>query len=400
MGKPATVDEFISRHKADLQQAGFDDQFASFAYFLLCIDGGDEIFYEKEDDIVVNRSDGCRWLIQVKHSVDKDSRITDSDSDFWKTIENWISLYDFCKTDADKYDFLKIGNRFIIYTNKIVTNAFAKQIVELRSGDKTDVRPFLQGIDQSVSYHSCVKKLLNMNDRELRKFLMKIEILESGDPIANLYNIFLLKFQNPTKADQIVNELLGKMLKEKKQAADSRTELKYLKEDFMISNKGILNKVGDESLSALPYDETTIHLPENINQWPMVRQMEKVQVIDLSDSKDERLITYYGFWYCCKNSKQYYYSTQLMTPELEFALNKKATTHWKISHYKHHQKVRLNSDDKAKIDAGSACFHEMMEKEIGEGFQKLQVPFSSGWFLDLSNQPNSQVYWHFDWKNE
>ena len=79
---------------------------------------------------------------------------------------------------------------------------------------------------------------------------MKIEILESGDPIANLYNIFLLKFQNPTKADQIVNELLGKMLKEKKQAADSRTELKYLKEDFMISNKGILNK--DDNNIPLP----------------------------------------------------------------------------------------------------------------------------------------------------
>ena len=74
MGEPVTVDKFISRHKADLQQAGFDDQFASFVYFLLSIDGGDEIVYEKEDDIVVNRVDGCKWLIQVKHSVDKDTK--------------------------------------------------------------------------------------------------------------------------------------------------------------------------------------------------------------------------------------------------------------------------------------------------------------------------------------
>lgn len=402
MGEPITMDEFISRHKADLQQAGFDDQFASFVYFLLNIDGGDEIVYEKEDDIVVHRVDGCCWLIQVKHSVDRDTRMTDADSDFWKTIENWLSLYGYCNTDADKSNFLKMGNRFIIYTNKIVANTFAQHISALRGGDIeiTEVQSFLQSIEQSVSYYSIVKRLLGLKIVELRKFLMRIEILESGDPLANLYNIFLQKFQNPTKADQIVNELLGKMLQEKKRAADNRAELKYLKEDFMIVNKGILNKVGDESLSALPYDEASILLPEDINHWSMVRQMEKIQVVDVSDPEDGRLITYYGFWYCCENSKQYYYSTQLMTPELEHSIDDKATKYWQISYNKSHQRVRSDSDNEIKKDAGTACFYEMMEKEIGEGLQKLQVPFSSGWFLNLSNQPSTRVHWHCDWESE
>lgn len=120
MGAPITAQDFISRHKADLQQAGFDNQFASFIYFLLIIDSGDEIIYEKEDDIVVSCADGCRWLIQVKHSVDKDTKMTDADPDFWKTIENWLSLYNFCNTDKEKYDFLRMGNRLILYTNKIL----------------------------------------------------------------------------------------------------------------------------------------------------------------------------------------------------------------------------------------------------------------------------------------
>lgn len=63
----------------------------------------------------------------------------------------------------------------------------------------------------------------------------------------------------------------------------------------MIANKGILNKVGDESLSALPYDENTIILPNDIKQWPMIRQMEKIKVIDVNNPEDERLVTYYGF---------------------------------------------------------------------------------------------------------
>jgi len=402
MGRPPTVDEFISRHKADLQQAGFDDQFGCFVYFLLSIDGGDEIVYEKEDDIVVHCADNCRWLIQVKHSVDSDSRMTDADSDFWKTIDNWLSLYNLCKTEDDKNSFLKQGNRFVIYTNKVVSNAFVEQISSLRNGDIeiSKVRSFLQGVEQSVSYYSIVQSLLKFKDIELRKFLLKVEVIDSGDPLSNLYTIFLDKFHNPTKADQIVNELLGKMLREKKQAADSRTELKYLKEDFMVANKSILNKVGDESLSALPYNEASILLPENINQWPMVQQMNKIQVVDASVVEDERLIMYYGYWCCSENSKQYYYSIQLMTPDLEHFIDDKAIGYWKLSYYKHHQRVRPNSDNDVKVNAGSACFYEMMEKEIGEGLQKLQWPFSSGWFLNLSNQPNSQVHWHYDWKHE
>lgn len=237
MGAPITAQDFISRHKADLQQAGFDNQFASFIYFLLIIDSGDEIIYEKEDDIVVSCADGCRWLIQVKHSVDKDTKMTDADPDFWKTIENWLSLYNFCNTDKEKYDFLRMGNRLILYTNKIVENTFAKKILELKNGDIADIRPFLQKVKKTVSYYPVVKSLLVLSDTELRKFLMKIEVLESGDPIKNLYNIFLQRFHNPTKADIIINELLGKMLREKKQAADNRTELNVLEQKMESLNQ-------------------------------------------------------------------------------------------------------------------------------------------------------------------
>lgn len=48
MGVPLTTDEFISRHKADLQACGFDIQFIAFVNFLLDIKGGDVIEYEKK----------------------------------------------------------------------------------------------------------------------------------------------------------------------------------------------------------------------------------------------------------------------------------------------------------------------------------------------------------------
>lgn len=402
MGKPPTIEEFINRHKADLQQAGFDEQFGCFVYFLLKIEGNDEIIYEREDDIVVNCANGCRWLIQVKHSVDKDSKMTDADTDFWKTIDNWLSLCSYCKTEEEQDIFLKDGNQFIIYTNKIIDNSFSKKIKELKSGtlDISDILIFLQSIERTVSYFPTIDNLLKLDNIILRRFLMKVECQNIGDSLCNIYQIFLYKFHNPTKADLIVNELLGKMLREKKQAANNKTTLKYIKGEFLASNKSILSKVGDESLSAIEYDDATITLPKEINKWAMVRQMEKIQVIGYDAIEEEKLITYYGFWCCYKNSKQYYYSVQLMTPELEAEIDKKATRCWKISHDKCHRRIRPDSDNNMKINAGSDCFYEMMEKEIGDGLQKLQMPFSSGWFLNLSNRSDSQIHWHYDWKHD
>lgn len=41
MGVPLTKEEFVKRHKADLQALGFDIQFLAFVIFLLDIKGGD-----------------------------------------------------------------------------------------------------------------------------------------------------------------------------------------------------------------------------------------------------------------------------------------------------------------------------------------------------------------------
>lgn len=40
MGAPSTTEEFIKRHKADLQACGFDIQFIAFVNFLLDTQGG------------------------------------------------------------------------------------------------------------------------------------------------------------------------------------------------------------------------------------------------------------------------------------------------------------------------------------------------------------------------
>ena len=309
MGVPLTTDEFISRHKADLQACGFDIQFIAFVNFLLDIKGGDVIEYEKEDDIVVSCTDGTKWFIQVKNSVRDNAKMTDADDDFWKTFDNWLSLYDLSES---KKDFLKYGNRFILYTNKILSNSFYEQIKNLRDGSCgiKDVISFLNSVKNTVSYYSTIEKLLGMDGTDLNRFLHKVEVMQVTNPMKALYEKFLEIYNKPTKADLIVSELLGKLYTEKINAAKNNETLSYEKTNFLNKYRGILQKVSDESLVSICDD--VIELPKDVKDIPFIKYLDEIDVLNLPDSIEE----YYGNWFCYNRSVQYYYSVQLMTPEL------------------------------------------------------------------------------------
>lgn len=391
MGVPLTTEEFVKRHKADLQALGFDIQFLVFVKFLLIIKGGDVITYEKEDDIVVSCTDGTKWLIQVKNSVDEDAKMTDADSDFWKTFDNWLTLYDI---STSKEDFLKDGNRFILYTNKALSNSFYKQIKDLKHGrcGIEKIVSFLQKVDNKKSYFPIVKKMLKMGKVKLRMFLFKVEVMQVADSLGDLYEKFLLLYNNPTKADQIVWELLGKLHTEKINAVTNCQTFSLEKNAFMNDYRGVLQKVSDESLS--PIQDGVIEIPENINEFPFIKYLNQIEVLNLPDSIEK----YCGDWLCFCRSIQYYNSVQLMTPELEKTMNFSAKSLWFDSFSRCHRPIRPNSSDEEKVDAAQKCFDEVIEYRIPiNDVHSIYKPFSSGWFLNMTNDmEHPTICWHFD----
>lgn len=391
MGVPLTTEEFIRRHKADLQACGFDIQFVAFVNFLFDIKGGDVIAYEKEDDIVVSCTEGTKWLIQVKNSVDDNAKMTDADSDFWKTFDNWLSLYDLSES---KEEFLKPGNRFILYTNKELSNSFNEQIKNLRDGNCgiEEVISFLKKVEKEVSYYPVVKKMLDLDKIELNKFLHKVEVIQVADSLRVLYEKFLIIYNMPTKADQIVSELLGDLYKEKINAAKNHQTLSYEKSEFLKKYRGILQKVSDESL--VPIQDDVVDIPQDVNEIPFIKYLDEIAVLNLPDSIEE----YYGNWFCYNRSIQYYYSVQLMTPGLEKSMNSTAKTLWSNSFRNKHRKINCHSLDTEKIYAAQDCFYEVMEKSIPfDNVRSIHPPFSSGWFLNMTNDiDHPSICWHID----
>lgn len=391
MGVPLTTEEFIRRHKADLQACGFDIQFVAFVNFLFDIKGGDVIAYETEDDIVVSCTEGTKWLIQVKNSVDDNAKMTDADSDFWKTFDNWLSLYDLSES---KEEFLKPGNRFILYTNKELSISFYEQIKNLRDGNCgiEEVISFLKKVEKKVSYYPVVKKMLDLDKIELNKFLHKVEVMQVADSLRVLYEKFLEIYNMPTKAEQIVSELLGDLYKEKINAAKNHQTFSYEKGEFLKKYRGILQKVSDESLEPIPDD--VVEIPKDVKDIPFIKYLDEIDVLNLPDSIEE----YYGNWFCYNRSIQYYYSVQLMTPELEKSMNVTAKSLWSNTFRQKCPRKGSLSSDAEKIDAAQDCFYTVMEKSIPfDNTRSIHPPFSSGWFLNMTNDiDHPSICWHID----
>ena len=293
-----------------------------------------------------------------------------------------------------KEDFLKPGNRFVLYTNKILSNSFYQQIEKLKNGrcGIEEVFSFLKNVKDNTSYFSVVEKLLKLETVELRMFLMKVEVIQVTDLLGALYEKFLDRFNRPTKADQIVWELLGKMYTEKISAATNRKSLSYEKNAFMDEYRGILQKVSDESFAPIIDDD--IEIPEDVNDLPFIKCLEQIDVLNFPDSIGE----YYGAWLCYKNSMQKYYSTQQMTPELENSMNFSAKKIWSIHFRKSHQRIKPNSLEDEKLDAAQDCFYNVIDKRIPiDDMRSIYSPFSSGWFLNMTNDmDHPTICWHYD----
>lgn len=392
MGKPLTTEEFIARHSASLQSLGFDIQFAAFVYYLYTMKPGDTITYETEDDIVVTCHDATKKLIQVKNSIDSGTRMADADTDFWKTLGNWVELY---KLSPDKDDFLKEGNRFILFTNKIFANSFLAKIKELQEGliEIDDIYTFLKAIEADVSYSDKVQALLQLDKITLRRFLLKMRFVRVKDLLGDIYELFLNVYNKPTKADQVFSELLGKMLRVKMEMTQQGKTFGYEKGEFFQQYKSILQYVDDIDLTPLDSDLTSYS--GNIMDLPFMKRLNEINVIDTDWDKEQ----YISYWLCFQNSMQHYTAMLLMSPELEKRISSKtAQPMWYNSFKKSHIGILPSSSIESKIIAAQKCFYDVMGKDIAYSDSRyIRHPFSSGWFLNMTNDDeNLAACWHRD----
>ena len=401
MGLPVSTEEFIIRHSAFFQGIGFDVQYAAFIYYMLDLGYEDIIRYEREDDFVIDRMcDGKieKEYYQVKHSKDKNAKMTDADSDFWKTIDNWVELYNVSETEEKDKFF--IDGKFIILTNKIVDNKFYTSFEKLQNGicGIDDIlRELKEARKSDPSYKPTLNKLLALEKNTLNQFLHKIRITRFENFLSSLYEQFLQKYLRPAVADQVLNQLIGAMWSDK---INSNTPVELSGEQFTNKYRGILEKVSlGEKLTLEMEDEPNLDAENENEAAVMIEQLKSVEEIGKDSSKDDFRQAYYlGFFFRIKRAIESFRKQQIITDELEKRLDRSASTKWKGFFIKHHKQIMDNETgvgNKEKIKAGSNTLHDTLDTPIKVNGHDADDEFSKGWYLRMSN--TLSVVWHYDW---
>lgn len=401
MAAPVTKEEFISRHSAYFQNLGFDIQFAAFIYYMLDLKYEDAIHYERDDDFVIDRiCDGLtvKEYYQVKHSKNKDTKMTDADTDFWNTIDNWIELYNLSSTEEKKTFFVQ--GKFIILTNKIVDNRFYRRFSNLQNGvcEIVDVINDLNTVcSADPSYKPTIEKLEKMGKDTLNQFLHKIKIIRLEDFLESLYEQFLLKYQRTPLADRILKDLIGTIWLDKVQG---KPPFEYTGEEFTKKYKGILERVSYNESLTLEFESEPDLEEEDVDEAAnMIEQLKSVETISADSGKDDFVQAYYlGFFFKIKRAIDSLKKQQIITNELANRLDKSAVGMWRGFFIKHHSKVLIDETaftPKEKVEAGSNTLTDTLNTPISVTGYDVDSEFSKGWYLRLSNC--LKITWHYDW---
>lgn len=406
MLKPLTKEEFYTQHSAYFQQIGFDVQFAGGIYYLISLGDTDRLEYETKDDFVIYRMVNGKQkteYYQVKHTKENDKNMTDADGDFWKSLDNWLCLYNL-STEEEKKTYFKDAS-FIILTNKTPNNYLNTLASQLREGTieldvvKTTLNNTLKS-NPDISYKDTAQKLLKLRDLHMRQFLMKLEIKYFEDFIKDMYDYFVKTYFDAVRSDQIVRNLVGELWIYKQTCSGN---FSFTGSEFRQKYKSILEQVSlaDDDLTMDGYEED-ISIPDSFADLMLVKQLAMIDAIDTPPStEDFHLTDYLTKFYQFRNALQDFEKIQLVTPERKNKINKEAFNNY-ITLFNAHQDSIIHKDrhgealeeDEQKL-AGRATLNAVMDTTIAVSRLKIDRGFSNGWFLSMSNEEKPRVAWHY-----
>jgi hypothetical protein len=405
MAKPLTKEEFYSRHSAYFQQIGFDEQFAGCMYYLISLGDTDELSYETEDDFVILRTVGGKRIkeyYQVKHTKDANKNMTDSDGDFWKSIDNWLTPFELSSKEEQKTYFTNA--KFIVLTNKKPKNfldSLAKQLqdglIELPSiKEKLTVKA-----KGDVSYKDTLSKLLSLDDKYLREFLMKLQIVYFEDFTKDMYEHFVYLNYNPVRSDQIVKQLIGDLFIHKKTCGK---DFSFTGQSYRKRCKDILQQISitDDNLSMEGYDQDDVVIPKDFADLMMVKQLVQIDAVDTPlSTEDPSLMDYLTSFYQFQNAFQDFERIQILTATREKMIDQAAYKKW-YNLFKTHQDSIIDKDRKGLAQdedeqkaAGRATLNALMAAPLAVNRLAIDQGFTNGWFLSMSNQEPPRIMWHF-----
>ncbi|MGP4039555.1 hypothetical protein ACTWP4_06595 [Gracilibacillus sp. D59] len=403
---------------ADKKAIGFDYQYYYFLYELLQMKEGQSVGYEVKDDVHIDTIEGKQTLIQLKHSIDTQSKVTEKDSALWKTISNWIEIISDNASNRGNYDvqleFLT-NTKFLLVTNKSnsTDNEFFNKVKLLKqesiSIDSFKDYLFKLSTPRKGKEKSKVDKYINAlyskNDEWVKKFIKNIDFLFSRDKLFDLIYIRLKEKNIPERriehVFQAIDSSLRKMIYQKVKSGKKFTL------SFEEYYKKFTNyfELGRNKKLPITLKHPRKPIPESSENSLSIRQLVDAEILSTEDDdyEDEIISVFTSKFILLNNIEQWLQDSEVTSEEMA-KFNDDAKRQWEIVHKKHHlklkRKLRKSSwedlDIEEILDAAAQCYYEVQQINLNIEETELGIELSNGRFYTLSDEPS--IGWILDWK--
>lgn len=274
--------------------AGFTYQEYYFLNELIKIEMGQSVSFETEDDVYLSWESGKAVFVQIKHTSQQNSTISELDINLWKTLYNWASII--CdpasgRTDpALQMNFLNEKTFRFVTNSKIDKNIFFQKLSDFQNNsiNLKDFRIYLKSLLERTINNTIKKyinELLTLNSQILKKLFLSIEI-EKGeaDMISKCKeSIRGNKIRGNNKID-IIFQLLSSKIKE-----DIHNHFNK-REKFIVSFTDFENNYGQyfEKLRTeqLSFQNINHEIPADILKFTFMRQLLDIGHVNVEERID------------------------------------------------------------------------------------------------------------------
>lgn len=389
---------------ADTKIIGTDYQYFYFINSLLSIRKDQEIGYEVKDDVHITLPSDKLVLIQVKHTVQKNSlgvhiNLTERDEDLWKTLSNWVLVI--CDKNDDRNTFAKqnmfvANTKFVLATNKIVnsSNKFISNLTKFQKNKLTliEFQKYLGKLydDTKGEVKSDIGTVNTMNSELLSKFLLKLEVQWKGD---NIIENIKTQIKERNIGESRVNDVFNGIFSELKQdffLKVNNGEKQIITFDEWYQKYTIIFE--NNRTTTLPLRKYQPVIPERLQEQKFILELIDIGDIDKNDFTEIAEFTSYMLE--IKMSLQDWYDSGEITIEQKEKFHKNAILFWKTIHKQYHRNTKIN--ESLDNDNAVQCLFEVRKKELKIINTDLGLDLSNGEFYLLSNQGN--IGWFKRWE--
>lgn len=415
------IHNFQDKTSADKTSIGFDYQYYYFVNILLNLSMGQKIGYEVKDDIHIDIDNNNTILIQTKHTLKTNKQgtainLTERDSDFWKTLYNWINVIN--DKAEQRTSLIKqldfIGKtKFILVSNKNSKsqNKCLENISKVNAGvlEVKDFKKYLGSLicnsnvkDPKNKINEYINMLKVQDDNWLKKFLSKVEFsLNQDELIQQIRNTIRTKLfeSNEERITDAFNCIMGNLDVWKYSKVKD-------KEKLYISYEEVEKKLHKCFLNVrrykLPKRRFDIDLPVNFEEQTFIKQLIDIEDLDSKDiiQMAEYTTSKINFLKHIEIWKQAGYITD---DELQ-DFNHECISIWKNIYNSTHRsskRLKKNVDPSIKqetmLNNAWNCLDIVRQKFLKLDEEELNIQMSNGQFYHLSDIP--QIGWHFDWED-